>query len=354
MKKIILFFTVIVLSYNGNTQSINDNWILGNNLINFDNQNVTISMPPVILSNDAGARAIVSDEYGDLLFYLANDDKLYDKNGVVFGGPIKKFYDEKIRQNSLIIPNPMNKKEFIGISTYEEGVLSIPATAYNDYEAFIVTFNDLSYPNGKVVWSNKSLLLFSDSNYSYHSPPSYSSLSATKKNDDSGYYLILGTKNGSTPIFIIKDINFSDSNFDNAQNTQVVQLPSGLLPNSNTFNPLRTLSKISGDGAHFAFLLSNQTHNYVFLADFNNSTGSLSNFRFVKYSNNTEIKDLEFSADSSLLYMLTGNEISIRDVINFNTNEKILVETNPIGKSNFQRAANEEIYILDWHEDTNW
>ena len=346
MKKIILFFTIIASNYYCNAQSINDNWILGNNLINFDNQNVTIGTPPVILVNDAGARSIVSNENGELLFYLANDNKLYDKNGVVLGTlPITSNFERNIRQNSLIFPNPVNKNELIGVSSNHDAISN--GTGFNNYLTYRITFSDPNYPNGKLVSGSIQSIMSSP----YTATTGYSSLSATKKNDDSGYYLILGSKVSTNPVFLIKD--YSNTNFPSSlQSYQVVSLPSGLIP--NTFNPTHTLSKISSDGFYFAFLLSNQTHNYVFLADFDNIMGSLSNFRFVKYSNNTEIKDIEFSANSSVLYMLTGNEISARNVINFNTNEKILVETNPIEKSSFQRATNGEIYILDWHEDTNW
>lgn len=346
MKKIILYFTIIASNYNCNAQSINDNWILGNNLIHFDNSNVTVGSPPVNLTTDAGASSIVSDENGDLLFYLANNNKLYDKNGITLGTLTSNFYEKNTRQNSLILPNPMNKNEFIGFSSFDDASGGVYT---NNYQTYKVTFNDSSYPGGKLVNGSNRIL-----NGSFIANTGYASLSATSKADNSGYYLIAGTKSGSTPQFVIKEINFSDNSnytFNYGSDLQQIGLPSGLIP--STFNPTQTLSKISSNGSHFAFILSDISHNYVFLADFDNSSGGMSNFRFVKYSSN-QIKDIEFSSDSSLLYMLIDDIVSIRDVVNFSTNEKVIVETNPLSKSNFQRASDGEIYILDSQSETNW
>lgn len=345
MKKIILYFTIIASNYYCNAQSINDNWILGNNLIHFDNSNVTVGSPPINLTADAGASSIVSDDNGDLLFYLANNNKLYNKNGITLGTLIGNFYEKNTRQNSLILPNPMNKNEFIGFSSFDDARGGV---YINNYQTYKVTFNDSSYPDGKLVNGSNRILNGSMAN------TGYTSLSATTKGDNSGYYLIAGTKSGSTPMFLIKEINFSDNSdytFNYGSDLQQIGLPSGLIP--STYNPTQTLSKISPNGLYFAFILNDISHNYVFLADFDNTTGGMSNFRFVKYSSN-QIKDIEFSSDSSLLYMLINDEISIRDVVNFSTNEKIITEINPIGKSNFQRASDDEIYILDRQDTVNW
>src|SRR5690606_39069055 len=181
MKKILFILTVIFFNYNCYSQQHNNNWILGDNLINFNNSNPSITLPPTILGYEAGARSVVSDKNGDLLFYLANDNKVYNKEGgVIFD--LNSVNNYSLIQNSVIIPNPIIDGDYIIFYTEVDSLGCINCSDFTSYKVIHITFNDPTEPLGKTDQTPNLGNLYYAVN-----DPGFSSLSTIKKANNDGY-----------------------------------------------------------------------------------------------------------------------------------------------------------------------
>lgn len=344
MKKIILFFAIIFYNYNCNSQSINDNWILGNNLVNFENGNLNISLPPNTIT-PAGSRAIVSDEYGDMLFYLGNDNKFYDKNGGIISpnsygnGNLNLENPYAALQNAIITPNPSNSGEFFVTTTGINVLLSNNNEFYN-YSIWVLDFNDPSFPLGKIKTS------LHDIGY-LKSNLGFSSLATLKKADSDDFFQVVATSDGSIKSYKFNGYNGTFPQFDHVGSGYVS------VPIPNNFS--HSMMKISPDGSTIAILYGNDSNLWnLYTADFNDITGFVTNVNLIK-TTTRRIKDIEFSGNSGLLYILMGKQnndligenIIVRNLTDVGSPEIILHDPFALQKDNLQRASDGNIYFTN-------
>lgn len=345
MKKILFILTVIFFNYNCYSQQHNNNWILGDNLINFNNSNPSITLPPTILGYEAGARSVVSDKNGDLLFYLANDNKVYNKEGgVIFD--LNSVNNYSLIQNSVIIPNPIIDGDYIIFYTEVDSLGCINCSDFTSYKVIHITFNDPTEPLGKTDQTPNLGNLYYAVN-----DPGFSSLSTIKKANNDGYFVILGGNDNGNINFNVINVNKSSTEYMEEQFT-IYDFPTSLLPNN--FIPDYSVSKINLNGDKLAFILGKKNTNnwYIFTANINASTGAISGYKLVKNST-VEIKDIEFASSSDLLYSIIGNQIIIHDVSTPTINESVIFEQTQIEKSNLGKASNGKIYFLNENIETN-
>lgn len=345
MKVILFILAVIFFNYNCYSQQHNNNWILGNNLINFNSTNVSITLPPNTLGYGAGARSIISKNNGELLFYLANNNKIYNKNGgLIFD--LNSVNNYSMIQNSVIIPNPIIDGDYIIFYTEVDSLGCINCSDFTSYKVIHITFNDPTEPLGKVDQSPNLGDLYYVAN-----EVGFSNLSAIKKTNNDGYFVILGGNNNGDINFNVINVNKSSSEYLENQ-FSTYNFPSSLLPNN--FIPDYSVSKINSSGNKIAFILGKKNTNnwFVFKANINTNTGVISGYTLIKNSS-TEIKDIEFASNSDLLYMIIGNQIVVQDLSAPIVNESIISEQSIIEKNNLGKASNGNIYFLNEKIDTD-
>ncbi|KAA5535300.1 T9SS type A sorting domain-containing protein [Paenimyroides baculatum] len=344
MKKIILYFTIIASNYYCNAQSINDNWILGNNLVKFNNGSLSVSLPPNGIT-PAGSRTIVSDENGDLLFYLGNDDKFYDKNGGIISPNYNYYGSLELKntysalQNAIITPNPGIPGEYF-VTTMGSQVLLGDIPEFHIYSVWVLDFNDPAFPLGNIKASSTSL-------GGLQNNIGFSGLATLKKANSNEFFQVVSTSNGIIETFKFNGYIQGYPQFNIVSNTSISNMPQSIFSHS--------MLKISPDGSTLGVLYGNDSNIWnLYIADFDNITGKVTNINLIKTSS-TRIKDFEFSSNSALLYILMGKQsnnliggnIVVRNLANIAYPETTLYDPSAIEKDNLQRATDGNIYFTN-------
>jgi|GEM_PF-3390977 len=345
MKKIILYFTIIASNYYCNAQSINDNWILGNNLLKFNNGSVSVSLPPNTIT-PAGSRTIVSDQNGDLLFYLGNDNKFYDKNGGIISPNFSGYGSLALQnpyaalQNAIITPNAITPGEFF-VTTTGVNVLTGNNPDFYNYSVWILDFNDPAFPLGKIKASQQDI-------GNLQSNMGFSSMATLKKANSNEFFQVVSRNTGSIETYKFNGYYNGVPQFNIVGGALINNIPS-----SNNFS--HSMMKISPDGSTLAVLYGNDSNIWnLYIADFNDITGAVTNINLIKTSS-TRIKDFEFSGNSALLYILMGKQtnsliggnIVVKNLTNVAYPETTLHDPSAIEKDNLQRATDGNIYFTN-------
>ncbi|WP_185290473.1 T9SS type A sorting domain-containing protein [Chryseobacterium lactis] len=276
----------------------NDNWLFGNNKWHFDNTATngfvhTTNLTPYIRY---GASVINNKNTGELLFF-SNGYSIFNKNNVIMQdgnelfGPSNVNWVYELRgnpsdQSSIIVPIPGSSTKYYVFfingnrkQNDDDNFLTYTSNTPTNY-GFGYAVVDLSFNGGLGKVLSKGML-FTNSGTN--------ALTSTLASDGNSYWIVTAN-NG----------NFLSYKVDaNGLNTNPVVSPA---PNQGNF------FKISPDSKK---LLTRQSkgwpNNGIFLYDFNNTTGSITNsLNIAPYSmyidNADYVNSAEFSSDSNIVY----------------------------------------------------
>lgn len=275
----------------------NDNWLFGNNKWRFDNTATngfvhTTNLTPYIRY---GASVINDKNTGELLFF-SNGYSIFNKNNVIMQdgnelfGPSNVNWLYELRgnpsdQSSIIVPIPGSSTKYYVFFINGDRKQNDDAN-YLDYTSntptkygFGYAVVDLSFNGGLGKVLSKEML-FTNSGTN--------ALTSTLASDGNSYWIVTAN-NG----------NFLSYKVDaNGLNTTPVVSPA---PNQGNF------FKISPDSKKLLTRQSKGLPNGVFLYDFNNTTGSITNSLNIAphstYIDNANyVNSAEFSSDSNIVY----------------------------------------------------
>lgn len=331
------------------SQKENDNWVFGNSKWRFDNSapngfTHTLNTNPYIRY----ISSVISDKNtGDLLFY-SDGNHVYNKNNVIMNNGNNLFGTStgvnSSDQSSIIVPKPNSSSQYYifyisGNRTAKDQNL-LPNTIHNYGLRYAIVDMALNGGLGSVISKNNVLFTNSPTN----------ALTSTFTSDGTGYW-ILTANNGQ---FLAYRLDA------NGLNSTPVTSNAGI----NAFNFL----KVSPNGKKV--LLRNTG---VFLYNFNNTTGTLSNPTNITPANQSTYYDsantpnsAEFSPDSNIVYFINSKTclceypydyISSSGISMYNIAANSLVGVNqssqylfPLPSDNFsasmQLAKNGKIYLI--------
>ncbi|WP_175620210.1 T9SS type A sorting domain-containing protein [Chryseobacterium schmidteae] len=367
--KIKYYLLIIMLSFGSNflfAQHENDNWVFGNNKWKFDNSSPNGFTHTTNLSSNIGMQgsiiryvsSVISDKNtGDLLFY-SDGYKIYNKNGAIMTNgdnlftptPVYQYdyFGNPSDQSSIIVPVPNSRSLYYvfyinGNRRMSDQVFFTAPSPTNYGLRYAIV--DMSLSGGLGSVTSKNNVLFSNSETN--------ALTSTITNDGNSYWIVTAN-NGN---FLSYKLNASGLN-----TTPVVS--SGA--NYGTF------IKISPNSQK---LLTRQNKS-VWLYNFNNNTGSVTNPFNITPNNNVAAyyndnsqgpNSAEFSPDSNIVYFISSQanqctypscpyniSWSGLSMYNINTNSLIgLVNTAPTYQfslngivAGMQLAKNGKIYLL--------
>lgn len=300
MKRFYIVFILVIPLFLF-SQRENDNWLFGNNKWHFDNAATngfvhTTNLSPYIRY---GASVINDKNTGELLFF-SNGYSVYNKNSAIMQdgdhlfGPANVNWVYQLRgnpsdQSSIIVPLPGSSTKYYVFfingnrkPNDDENFLTSTSNTPSNY-GFGYAVVDLSFNGGlgKVVSKG---MLFTDSGTN--------ALTSTVASDGNSYWIVTAN-NG----------NFLSYRLDSSGlNTTPVISPA---PSYGNF------FKISPDSKKLLTRISKGwPSNGVFLYDFNNASGSITNqFNIapnspnVIYIDNADyVNSAEFSSDSNIVY----------------------------------------------------
>lgn len=285
---IISYVSLITLSAQGQF----NNWYFGQKAgIHFND-----SSGPKPLKNSQmhanGASSSISDSLGNLLFYTnggivwnKNHDTMLNGEGLsesVCAGPSMYYY---LNTTALIVKQPGNKHNYF--------VFSLDSNTDNFghidwYACYAIVDMSLDGGLGGVVLKNKILF----NNY-------FAQLSAVRHANNTDVWLA-GIKRYSDTIFCFK-ITDTGVVFP-----AVINRLHGYKFDENTMSRgQKGQFKFSPDGRRLGFIYENNVFRdstSIYLMDFNNSTGLLSNLRVVQDKTKYNLAGLEFSPNGKFLY----------------------------------------------------
>lgn len=340
---LLLFVTTTIYA-----QDPNNHWQLGTADVNFTTNPPTVA---TVANSGQYGNASISDDFGNLLFYTDGNTVWNKNNGVMPLGTNISYNPLAI----LILPNLGNPNQYFIFTAYKESNLCIPCSSYVKYQYAIVDFSDALNPLGKVVISSQDLL----TNYSANFAP----LTFVKNATNDGYFVIIHTpSSGSGGTFSSYKITNTGLNLTPIQT--IITNDIGYLETSGdsgtTYNSTSAIIKFSPENTKIGELLRIQSRSPVpnspytyssrfFTLDFNNSTGTFSNYSFVESSSNTASTDFEFSSDSKKVYFALDN-IYVKDLLNITSPARNLTDTNnttsvPSGFNHLQRDKYGNIFI---------
>lgn len=277
-------------------QHENDNWLFGNNKWKFDNSTPngfthTTNLSPSIRYQSS----VISDKNtGDLLFF-SNGYNVYNKNSVImdngndlFGTPVNTPFQaigNPSDQSSIIVPLPNSRSVYYvfyihGDRRIDDQDVVSPFSSYSYGLRYAIVDMSLNGGLGKVISKNNVLFTNSPTN----------ALTSTFASDGSSYWIVTAN-NGN---FLSYKLSAGGLN-----TTPVVS--SGA--NYGGF------IKISPN----AKKLLTRTYRSVWLHDFNNTTGAVTNpFNIIPVNNDSAYyndasgnpNSAEFSPDSNIVYFI--------------------------------------------------
>jgi len=277
-------------------QHENDNWLFGNNKWKFDNSTPngfthTTNLSPSIRYQSS----VISDKNtGDLLFF-SNGYNIYNKNSVImdngndlFGTPVNTQFQvigNPSDQSSIIVPLPNSNSLYYvfyihGDRRIDDQDMVSPYSSYSYGLRYAIVDMSLNGGLGKVISKNNVLFTNSPTN----------ALTSTFASDGSSYWIVTAN-NGN---FLSYKLSASGLN-------TTPMISSGA--NYGSF------IKISPN----AKKLLTRTYRSVWLHDFNNSTGVITNpFNIIPVNNNSAYyndgsgtpNSAEFSPDSNIIYFI--------------------------------------------------
>ncbi|WP_115620538.1 T9SS type A sorting domain-containing protein [Chryseobacterium indoltheticum] len=307
--KIKYYILLIILSFGNNflfAQHENDNWLFGNNKWKFDNASPNGFIHTTNLSSNVGLQgsiiryvsSVVSDKNtGELLFY-SDGYKIYNKNGMVmtngnnlFGtSPVYQYdyYGNPSDQSSIIVPDPNSTLLYYVFyingdrDMRDQDFLSTPNPTTNYGLRYAIV--DMSLDGGLGAVTSKNNILFTNS--------TTNALTSTIASDGNSYWIV--TANNA---------NFLSYKLDsNGLNTT---------PISSSANKYGNFLKISPDGKKLLTRVNAISTGGVFLSNFNNATGIVSNQinivpNYYYFDSNNIPNSAEFSSDSNIIYFTAG------------------------------------------------
>ncbi|WP_445721871.1 T9SS type A sorting domain-containing protein [Flavobacterium sp.] len=332
MKYLYIIFCVLFSCFSF-SQDYNNNWVLANSKISFDTNPATSS---AISNANKYGFASVSDPSGNLLFYT-DGVKVYDKTfGMMQNGYLTygiNLFDERRVQPVIIVPHPGNDKQYYVFVSDVQDTLCGSCSSLTQYSYFIVDFQDPTYPNGKVIEPSTGSSLFTNTGY-------FGPLTLVKNASNDGYFVILHTNpsqtNGGglhsykidsnginlTPILTNLPNNINYYNFSDAgefrSNTKAI-MRFGM--NNTKFGELLITNSFH-QGPN-----TNTNLSSFFTMDFNNVTGTFSNFQMIQSNSSSAYKDFEFSNDSEKVYFVNNN-VFVRDLANLSLPDRKLAANN--------------------------
>ncbi|WP_428071253.1 T9SS type A sorting domain-containing protein [Chryseobacterium gambrini] len=300
--KIKIYLVLLFISFGINftsAQHENDNWRFGNNNWNFDNSTPngfthTTNISPYIRY----ASSIISDKNtGELLFY-SNGYNIYNRNHQImnngedlFGMPVNspfQSFGNPSDQSSIIVPDPnSSRKYYVFYINGDRKIDDQNPTSYPSYNYGLrYAIVDMSLNGGLGGVISKNNILFSNS-------PT-NALTSTFASDGSSYWIVTANNDN----FLSYKLSASGLN-----TTPVVS--SGV-----TYGGF---IKISPNAKKLLTRVNYLTGGGVFIADFNNTTGTVtnqmniipaSNFSYYYYDGSNTPNSAEFSPDSNIVYFI--------------------------------------------------
>lgn len=322
------FFTV----GNCNISGINQNWFFTNISLNFNNGNgqPTVGSSPL---NTGGqeSTATISDPNGNLLFY-SDGVNVYNRNNVIMPNGSGLLGNFSSTQSCLATPFPGNPNLYY--------LFTVDAVENNLKNGIRYSIIDMTLNNGlgDVVVSTKNTLVRDDVaemiTGTFHTNGRDIWVMMAKRYNNQFYaYLLTDQGLSTTPVI--------SSNIGNNRN-------SGLGP-----------MKFSADGNMLATTMLRDWPWSIVLADFNRTTGQLTNGRDIWLSDQTNYQphSLEFSHDNSKLYV---NHWQAGEIWQFNlaagnhsavVASKTIVGPYPGGSlyGQMARGNNGKIYLTSIH-----
>ncbi|MFY7846200.1 3-coathanger stack domain-containing protein [Chryseobacterium gambrini] len=316
--KIKIYLVLLFISFGINftsAQHENDNWRFGNNNWKFDNSTPngfthTTNINPYIRY----ASSIISDKNtGELLFYC-DGYKIYNKNNQVmtggdhlFGSPSNTSFSSTGNpsdQSSIIVPDPSSSRKYYVFyingnrTTNDQSAFGYGVFNYGLRYAIV----DMSLGGGLGNVTSSNNILFTNPSTPAVYPFSYdnsttNALTSTFGNDGNSYWIVTA-KDGNILSYKLDALGL---------NTNPVSSPARygsfikISPNSKKL--LTRANLITGGG--------------VFLADFNNITGTVTNQMNVIPNNQISNyydeafmpNSAEFSPDSNIVYFIISQSI---------------------------------------------
>ena len=355
MKKITIIIAIII-SMNSIAQDLNNHWQLGVSDINFTTN------PPIAYTNGVNNQygsSSISDDNGNLLFYT-NGSIIWNKNHQVMenGGYINGYYSyDTNQQPAIIVPNLGISGQYFVFTSIVEHLLCLSCNEINLYKVSTVDFNDTSFPLGKVI-NSQSI----GQNSGYYGP-----LTVTKNASNDGYFVIINvsptTGNGGY-LYSYKidstglNLNPIDTFINNDIGYYSYSGEGEFRRNSKAiikFSPdnLKLGGLVHTDFFHSGPNTSSSSSRF-FTLDFNNTTGTFSNYSLIQDSNSNStgmntMRDFEFSDTSNTVFFLS-DKIYVKDLTNLSIAPRVLSEfgnnTNiPNGFKNIQRDKYNNILV---------
>lgn len=351
-------------------QHENDNWLFGNNKWKFDNSSPngfthTTNLNPYIRY----ASSVISDKNtGELLFYC-NGYKIYNKNNQVmiggdhlFGTPNNTIFNSTGNpsdQSSIIIPVPNSRSKYyvfyINGNRVTRDQIGYPFTVFNYGLRYAEVDMSLNSGLGGVTSSNN--ILFTNPSNPSITPFNYdnsttNALTYTLGSDGNSYWIV--TANSGNILAYKLDAN--------GLNTTPVSSPA----------KYGSFIKISPNSKKLFSRINNTSSGGVYLSDFNNLTGSVTNQTNIIPNNLLAYytdeafmpNSAEFSSDNNILYFIISSSnlccgIVKSGIAMYNISTGILKGYNhlltpehdypitPYGATGaMQRAMNGKIYII--------
>ena len=222
--------------------------------------------------------ACISDKNGNLLFYT-DGNTIWNKNHQIMSNGDKLFGGLNQAQSSIILPKPNSTNLYY--------VFVVSNTGYSYGHSYSVI--DMNGDNGLGnVTSEKNIKLYTPTSQKVTAVKHANNKDywiVTQNANDGTFYCYLLTENGVNPIPIKNTIG--QNHFYNSSIEQ-------------TFGGM----KLSPDGKKLAVGRMNN----MFLYDFDNTTGIISNEQLLYIVDGTFYNNsVEFSSDSKLLYCITYN-----------------------------------------------
>jgi hypothetical protein len=301
MKNSILFFLLFSSLQLFSQANYDYNWLFGfaspeaNDTleygynINFNENPINISTLKINIDLSF-TNATISDSLGNLLFYtngcsisdysgetLTNGDSL--NYGEIFESSCDDGYN--IPQGVLFLPNPYDPNQYYLFHQKNNFVLQPDFDILTFPYYYSLIQKNATYPDGIVI--EKNVPIIQDTVYT-------GLLTATKHVNGRNWWIIAPMLYGGYARLSINKNGIEGPYF---QDIGIVPTQDGEGGGQAAFSP---------DGLHYAMYASRDG---VFLYDFDNETGLLSNFRFLTFEGSDNIGGVAFSSNSRFLYVTT-------------------------------------------------
>lgn len=284
MGKKLHFFLILqlLLSQLIFSQNEGNTWYFGSNAGLDFNSGIPVSLPNGQINCNEGA-ATISDSSGQLLFYT-DGITVWNKDHVVMPNGTGLMGSSTSSQAAIIIPKPGSCKIYYIFTCEESG--NVNGFRYSEV--------NLSLEGGKGdVTSTKNILL---------TTPVCEKVTAVRKTDNSGYWVL--THSFPNNNFLAFSVTSSGVNINPV-------VSSAGLPITEYVQTVGHL-KISPCGTK---LVSCSFKQKLEMFDFNASTGVVSNPRVL--NNKLANYGAEFSPSGDVLYITTGNEDYVFDLVQY-------------------------------------